>query len=214
MRAAHHARRLAGLFQRRARRERRPQFRGKPRALSGCRKARVETSVNAWLPRCRGFAKLHATIRQRDFVITRAYSRTIAGSIAHSGHARGCSDNPDRVRAGRFLRRQEGAAAVEFALVALPFFALMFAIIETALVFFAGQSLEAAAAEAGRQIMTGQVQGNATIKNADDYKTYIICPYLQGSFFDCVNGVYVSVKTYSSFQNAANGADSGPPLTA
>ena len=38
-----------------------------------------------------------------------------------------------------FARRQEGAAAVEFAFVALPFFALLFAILETALVFFAGQ---------------------------------------------------------------------------
>ena len=42
--------------------------------------------------------------------------------------------------------------------VALPFLALTFAILETALVFFAGQTLEAAAAESGRLIMTGQAQ--------------------------------------------------------
>src|SRR6185503_13859041 len=46
-----------------------------------------------------------------------------------------------------FARRQDGAAAVEFGFVALPFFALLFAILETALVFFAGQSLEAAVSE-------------------------------------------------------------------
>ena len=46
---------------------------------------------------------------------------------------------PTRV-ARRFTRHQKGAAAVEFALVAIPFLALTFAIIETALVFFAGQT--------------------------------------------------------------------------
>ena len=51
--------------------------------------------------------------------------------------------------ARRFVRQQDGAAAVEFALVALPFLALTFAILETALVFFAGQTLEAAVAELG-----------------------------------------------------------------
>ena len=60
--------------------------------------------------------------------------------------------------ARRFVRQQDGAAAVEFALVAAPFLALTFAILETAMVFFAGQTLEAAAADAGRLIMTGQAQ--------------------------------------------------------
>ena len=58
----------------------------------------------------------------------------------------------------RFTRHQKGAAAVEFALVATPFLALLFAIIESALVFFAGQMLESAASDAGRMIMTGQAQ--------------------------------------------------------
>ena len=42
----------------------------------------------------------------------------------------------------RFRRNRRGSAAVEFALVAPVFFALLFAIIETAIVFFAGQVLE------------------------------------------------------------------------
>ena len=75
---------------------------------------------------------------------------------------------PERA-ARRFVRQQDGAAAVEFALVALPFLALTFAIMETALVFFAGQTLEAAATEAGRLIMTGQAQNAGYTK--DDFKT-------------------------------------------
>jgi Flp pilus assembly protein TadG len=46
---------------------------------------------------------------------------------------------------GRRIRRDEsGATAIEFGLVALPFFALMFAILETALLFLASQTLETA----------------------------------------------------------------------
>src|ERR1700736_976406 len=63
--------------------------------------------------------------------------------------------------ARRLLRREDGAAAVEFALVAAPFLALMFAIIETALVFFAGQYLETVVTDSTRLILTGQAQTSA-----------------------------------------------------
>jgi Flp pilus assembly protein TadG len=103
--------------------------------------------------------------------------------------------------ARRFARQQDGAAAVEFALIALPFIALTFAILETALVFFAGQTLESAASEAGRLVMTGQ----AASFSQSDFKKQV-CNYLQGGLLDCANGVYVSVKTYSSFSAVNNTA--------
>ena len=105
----------------------------------------------------------------------------------------------------RFVRHQDGSSAVEFSLVALPFLALLFAIIETAMVFFAGQTLEAAAADSARLIMTGQAQ----TKNfsASDFKTQV-CNRIYG-LFDCANGVYVDVKTYSSFS-----AVTATPVTA
>jgi Flp pilus assembly protein TadG len=97
----------------------------------------------------------------------------------------------------RLLQRQEGSAAVEFGLVAAPFLALTFAIIETALVFFAGQTLETAVAESGRLIMTGQAQAKgfdqATFKNA-------VCARIFG-LFDCQSGMYVDVKTYTNFSD-------------
>ena len=58
----------------------------------------------------------------------------------------------------RFRRNRRGSAAVEFALVAPVFFALLFAIIETAIVFFAGQVLETVTQDSARMIMTGQAQ--------------------------------------------------------
>jgi len=97
--------------------------------------------------------------------------------------------------ARRFVRQQDGVAAVEFAFVAVPFLALTFAILETALVFFAGQTLETAVTDAGRLIMTGQAQTNGWTK--DDFKTQV-CNRIFG-LFDCVNGVYVDVQTYTSF---------------
>lgn len=101
---------------------------------------------------------------------------------------------PHRV-ARRFVRRQDGAAAVEFALVATPFLALTFGILEAALVFFAGQTMEAAAADAARLIMTGQAQTNGY--NQDDFKTQV-CNRIYG-LFDCANGMTVDVKKYDSF---------------
>jgi Flp pilus assembly protein TadG len=98
--------------------------------------------------------------------------------------------------ARRFARQQDGAAAVEFALVAVPFLALLFAILETALVFFAGQTLETAATDSARLIMTGQAQNAGYTQ--DDFKTQV-CNRLAGGLFDCSNGVYVDVKTYASF---------------
>ena len=96
---------------------------------------------------------------------------------------------------GRFVRQQDGAAAVEFALVAAPFLALTFAILETAMVFFAGQTLEAASADSARLIMTGQAQSAGFSQS--QFKS-AVCARIYG-LFDCTNGLYVDVKSYSSF---------------
>ena len=98
-------------------------------------------------------------------------------------------------RTRQFTKRQDGAAAVEFAMVALPFFALIFAILETALVFFAGQTLQAAAGDTGRLIMTGQAQ--TANYSASDFKNQV-CARIYG-LFNCQSGMTVDVKSYSRF---------------
>jgi Flp pilus assembly protein TadG len=99
----------------------------------------------------------------------------------------------------RLVRQQDGSAAVEFGLVAAPFLALVFAIMETAIVFFAGQALETAVADSSRLIMTGQAQTQGL--GASGFKS-AVCSKIYG-LFDCANGVYVDVKTFSSFQNVS-----------
>ncbi len=100
----------------------------------------------------------------------------------------------------RFARQHDGSAAVEFALVAAPFLALTFAILETAFVFFAWQTLEATAADAARLILTGQAQTNGY--SQADFKT-AVCARVYG-LFDCANGMNVDVKTYSTFAAVNN----------
>jgi Flp pilus assembly protein TadG len=99
--------------------------------------------------------------------------------------------------AGRLIRREDGSAAVEFGLVAAPFLALLFAIMETAIVFFAGQTLETAVADSARLIMTGQAQTQkfdvSAFKDA-------VCARIYG-LLDCQNGVYVDVRKFSSFSS-------------
>jgi len=62
----------------------------------------------------------------------------------------------------KFRRDSSGSAAVEFSLVAVPFFALLFAIIETGIVFFAGQVLESGVQDSGRLVYTNQMTGTNT----------------------------------------------------
>lgn len=118
----------------------------------------------------------------------------IANSIQRRLHG-GMFANPAR----RFARQEEGAAAVEFALVATPFLALIFAIMETALVFFAGQTLETAVTNSSRLILTGQAQTAGLTQTSFKDK---VCEQIAG-LFDCQNKLYVNVQTYTSFSSAS-----------
>lgn len=97
-----------------------------------------------------------------------------------------------------FAKREEGATAVEFGIVVVPFVALLFAIMQTALVFFSSQTLETAAADSARLILTGQAQ-TASLTQAS-FKTEV-CKKIFG-MFDCVNGVTVDVQKYANFASA------------
>ena len=65
-----------------------------------------------------------------------------------------------------YKRSEDGATAIEFAMLAIPFFSLIFAILELAVVFFISSSLNHAVSEAGRQIRIGNFQncGKAAFK--------------------------------------------------
>lgn len=95
-------------------------------------------------------------------------------------------------------RREDGAVAVEFAIIAPVFFFLMFVIAETALVFVAEQVMDNAVFETGRLIRTGQVQ--AAGMTDDDFKTEV-CSRMS-VFVNCSGAdFYLEVKSYPTFDS-------------
>lgn len=104
----------------------------------------------------------------------------------------------------RFRRDQNGATAVEFAIVSIPFFALMFAILETALMFFSQQALETAVGDAGRLVRTGQAQQQGFDKAA--FRSAICSKVFD--LFDCEGGLRIEVRTFPKFSDL----DYSPPL--
>jgi Flp pilus assembly protein TadG len=95
----------------------------------------------------------------------------------------------------RFHRNRRGSAAVEFALVAPIFFAVLFAIIELSLVFFASQILETVTQDTARLVMTGQAQ---TASYTQEQFKNAVCAKLT-VMFDCANGVAIDVQSYKTF---------------
>lgn len=100
-------------------------------------------------------------------------------------------------RGARLQHDERAATAVEFGLLALPFVALSLAILETALLYFAGQSLETAVANSGRLIRTGQAQQQGM--SATAFKQ-TICDQV-GVMFDCSNGLKLDVRTFATFDS-------------
>jgi Flp pilus assembly protein TadG len=116
----------------------------------------------------------------------------------------------------RLMGGEAGTATVEFAIVAVPFLALVFAILETAFIFFAQQALENAAVSAGRLIMTGQAQSNyqnsGQPMTASQFKT-AACAAISG-ILNCNTNLIVDVQTYTSFAAANSGNATSAPLNA
>lgn len=140
---------------------------------------------------------------------------TWSGRRSHSGPTVATTT----AKAGRLtaLRRlagcRKGATAVEFGLIAVPLFGLLFVILETALYFWATQVLETAVANASRQIYTGQFQtdpANKAMANdamrAEKFKQ-ILCENVT-ALFDC-SKLAVDIRPASSF----GGAMAPAPIT-
>lgn len=98
--------------------------------------------------------------------------------------------------ARRFKKNEDGATAVEFAFVALPFFALLFGIIELAVVFFVNSALVHATSEAGRHIRVGNFQACG---GADEFKA-LVCQNMKG-LGNCWKNVRIDVVQGGSFKS-------------
>lgn len=108
-------------------------------------------------------------------------------------------------RSRRFLKRfrkdQQGGAAVEFALVALPFFGLMMAILELGIFFFASRYFEDGIFNASRTVMTQQLPAASICPS---FKTQVANNF--PAWLDA-SKVVLSVSTGSSFASAPSSVD-------
>ena len=100
--------------------------------------------------------------------------------------------------AKRFKKNEDGATAIEFAFVALPFFALLFGIMELAVVFFINSALVQATSEAGRILRVGNFQACGGV---DEFKA-IVCENMKG-LGNCWKNVRIDVVEGDSFKTIA-----------
>lgn len=109
-----------------------------------------------------------------------------------------CVVGPRPFCARYLARNTRGATMVEFAFVAGPLLALMIAIVQVSLTFFAQQNLETVAEKSVRALITGKAQRDGMTQS--QFKS-LVCSKLP-RFLKCDN-VIVDVRTVTSF-SAAN----------
>jgi Flp pilus assembly protein TadG len=110
-----------------------------------------------------------------------------------------------RTAARRLMVAREGSTAVEFALIAMPFFVILIAILQVAIVFLAQHELETAVEKTARGLLTGQTQ-TANLTRTQFVNS--VCANLP-AFFTCSN-LMVDLQTASAFSSAVTSA---PTLT-
>jgi Flp pilus assembly protein TadG len=103
----------------------------------------------------------------------------------------------------RFLRSEGGSAAVDFALVLLPFLTVMMVIMQSAIVLLAGQVLQTSATNAARLVLTGQAQANGGLTAAQFKNT--VCANLT-VMFNCASNLYIDIESvpWNSGFNSVN----------
>jgi Flp pilus assembly protein TadG len=90
-----------------------------------------------------------------------------------------------------------GATAVEFALIAPAFVALLLALFEIGIILFMQEALQTATTQAARLILTGQAQSQNMTKAQFQQQ---VCNN-GGGAFNCAN-LYVNVQSFASFTSA------------
>jgi len=93
---------------------------------------------------------------------------------------------------------ESGHTAVEFAIVAAPFIALLVALFQSTLVFFAGRVLDETTEQASRVIMTGNAQTSGMTQA--QFATWVCGQTF--ALFNCAQFM-INVQSYASFAAAS-----------
>ncbi|MEI9415416.1 pilus assembly protein [Mesorhizobium sp. B2-5-4] len=101
----------------------------------------------------------------------------------------------------RFVRDRRGSTALEFALLAMPFALLVFAILESCISFASQEVMANITDDVARRLRTGQLRA-ADI--AGDSLKNMICDKLEIIVSqDCPNQLSVDLRQYTAFADAA-----------
>jgi Flp pilus assembly protein TadG len=100
----------------------------------------------------------------------------------------------------RALGDERGAAALEFALVAVPLISLLLVALQTAIIMFYDEALQTATEKSARQLMTGAVQISGL--NQAAFKS-LVCT--NAPLFSC-SGLMVDVQSANSFSAISTSA--------
>jgi Flp pilus assembly protein TadG len=102
-----------------------------------------------------------------------------------------------------FCREDDGVTLIEFGILAIPFFTIIAAILETGLIFLAGQILDSAVQDASRSVRTGLAHSSSFDEDAFRAE---ICSGLY-NLFDCTAGdnerLRINVAVVGDFSSAA-----------
>ena len=112
-----------------------------------------------------------------------------------------------RYPTSRLARNEDGSAAVEFALVAMPFLLFVLGLLGMGLYFLASTSLEYGVEAAARKLRTGEAEkGNMTV----DAFRELVCT-AAGSYIDCgkVSTIVQHATTWSGITPQGCTDDSG-----
>ena len=102
------------------------------------------------------------------------------------------------------LARRDGAAAVEFALVSIPLFWMIFGLLEFGVMSMVQTSLDNAVAQTGREIRTGAAQNAGLTKTDIENK---ICGRVRAIMaLTCAGNLFLDVDRYNSFAAVGNGS--------
>ncbi|WP_428673047.1 TadE/TadG family type IV pilus assembly protein [Roseibium sp.] len=101
------------------------------------------------------------------------------------------------------LKDRSGVTAIEFSMIAIPFFILAFGIIEVGLAHFANRMVDNAVISASRLIRTGQAKDGTL--TSDDFRTQI-CNFMP-DFLCNKDRITVEVQSVGTFAEAGSTKD-------
>ncbi|MBU1377942.1 MAG: pilus assembly protein [Alphaproteobacteria bacterium] len=111
-----------------------------------------------------------------------------------------------KARAKAFHRDENGAAAIEFALVAPVLFFALLSLFEIGALGMMTSGLDNAVIDASRRIRTGRSDAATTASTFEQQ----ICDRMGGAVTSCRDRLVVSVQKYSAFASASAAATSQP----